>query len=148
MSSRPTAPVKRARRRGKGRRSAGFVLLEVLVAVAIAGVLMAVLLRAFSNTWSGIAVVREEAEGTLMARSILDEVLMRNTLSPGSQEGTLGRYAWTIATTLQTVSTVVAANEENKPTTASIFHVVVTMRGPSGRSNRLDAYKIGTPAAQ
>jgi hypothetical protein len=35
-----------------------------------------------------------------------------------------------------------------QPTTANIFHVVVTMRGPSGRSNRLDAYKIGQTPAQ
>jgi type II secretory pathway pseudopilin PulG len=147
MSFRPTA---KAKKRARG--SAGFALLEVLVAVGVAGVLMAMLIRAFSTTWGGIAIVREEAEGTLIARSILDELLMRPKLSPGAQEGTIGRYAWAVATTQQTVPTIQPPtdnnNEEKKSSTATILSIVVTTRGPSGRSNRLDAYKIGQQAAQ
>ena len=152
MLSRPTATASRRRiprsgMSGKGGK-AGFALLEVLVAVGISAVLMAVLIRAFVNTWSGISIVREEAEGTLLARSMLDETLMRGQLSPGSQDGTLGRYAWTIATSAQNVTAPPGANDEGKntPGTSTLFHVVVTLRGPSGRSNRLDAFKIGQPA--
>ena len=150
--------------KGKPRRGeAGFALIEVLVAVAVASVLMAVLIRSFVSTWAGINIVRDEAEGTLLARSILDELLLRGGLAAGSQDGTMGRYAWNVTTTMQTVTTVPAVqprsgeegnqrnqgNQQNQqPTTANIFHVVVTMRGPSGRSNRLDAYKIGQNTAQ
>jgi prepilin-type N-terminal cleavage/methylation domain-containing protein len=156
MSFRRTAKGKRSRRRGE----AGFALIEVLVAVAVASVLMAVLIRSFVSTWAGVNIVRDEAEGTLLARSILDELLLRGALAAGSQDGTMGRYAWNVTTTMQTVTTVPAAqprsgeegnqrNQQNQqPTTANIFHVVVTMRGPSGRSNRLDAYKIGQTTAQ
>jgi prepilin-type N-terminal cleavage/methylation domain-containing protein len=154
------------RRTAKGkphRGEAGFALIEVLVAVAVASVLMAVLIRSFVSTWAGVNIVRDEAEGTLLARSILDELLLRGTLAAGSQDGTMGRYAWNVTTTMQTVTTVPAAqprsgeegnqrnqgNQQNQlPATANIFHVVVTMRGPSGRSNRLDAYKIGQITAQ
>jgi prepilin-type N-terminal cleavage/methylation domain-containing protein len=136
---------------------AGFVLIEVLVAVGVAAVLMAVLMRAFVNTWSGVNIVREEAEGTLMARSMLEETLLRPQMQPGTQEGTLGRYAWTIATTMQTVTAAAPAqpqqksgdsntNANSKPSAATIYHVAVMLRGPSGRSNRLDAFKIGQPA--
>src|SRR5688572_20454763 len=147
MSFRQTARVKHLRRRG----DAGFALLEVLVAVAVASILMAVLIRSFVSTWAGINMVRDEAEGTLLARSILDELLLRGMLAAGSQDGTMGSYAWNVTTTMQTLTTVAAtqprsAEQGNQatpaPTTANIFHVVVTMRGPSGRSNRLDAYKI------
>ena len=55
---------------------------------------MAVLIRSFSQTWSGIGYVREEAEGTLLARSMMAEAIQRNRIAPGSQEGTIGRYAW------------------------------------------------------
>ena len=155
------------RRTAKGnhlrRGEAGFALIEVLVAVAVASVLMAVLIRSFVSTWAGVNIVRDEAEGTLLARSILDELLLRGTLAAGSQDGTMGRYAWNVTTTMQTLATVPAAQprsggEDNQrdqgnqlnqqQTTANIFHVVVTMRGPSGRSNRLDAYKIGQTTAQ
>ncbi len=156
MSFRRTAKGKHLHRRGE----AGFALIEVLVAVAVASVLMAVLIRSFVSTWGGINIVRDEAEGTLLARSILDELLLRGALAAGTQDGTMGRYAWNVTTTMQTVATVPAAqprsgaegnqrNQQNQqPTTANIFHVVVTMRGPSGRSNRLDAYKIGQITAQ
>ena len=156
MSFRRTAKVKHSRLRG----DAGFALIEVLVAVAVASVLMAVLIRSFVSTWAGVNIVRDEAEGTLLARSILDELLLRGALAAGSQDGTMGRYAWSVTTTMQTVATVPAAqprsgeegNQRNQgnqqPTTANIFHVIVTMRGPSGRSSRLDAYKIGQTTAQ
>jgi prepilin-type N-terminal cleavage/methylation domain-containing protein len=156
MSFRRTARVKHLRRRG----DAGFALIEVLVAVAVASILMAVLIRSFVSTWAGINIVRDEAEGTLLARSILDELLLRGMLAAGSQDGTMGRYAWNVTTTMQTLTTVAATQPQSAgqgsqgnqaaaaPTTANIFHVVVTMRGPSGRSNRLDAYKIGQTTAQ
>ena len=158
MSFRRTAKGKHLRRG-----EAGFALIEVLVAVAVASVLMAVLIRSFVSTWAGVNIVRDEAEGTLLARSILDELLLRGALAAGSQDGTMGRYAWNVTTTMQTLATVPAAqprsggegnqrdqgNQLNQQqTTANIFHVVVTMRGPSGRSNRLDAYKIGQTTAQ
>ena len=156
MSFRRTARVKRLHRRG----DAGFALVEVLVAVGVASILMAVLIRSFVSTWAGVNVVRDEAEGTLLARSILDELLLRGAMAPGSQDGTMGRYAWNVTTTMQTLTTAAAtqprraeqggeANRGNAaPTTANIVHVVVTMRGPSGRSSRLDAYKIGQTTAQ
>ncbi len=157
MSFRRTARVKPLHRR----RDAGFALVEVLVAVAVASILMAVLIRSFVSTWAGVNVVRDEAEGTLLARSILDELLLRGALGPGSQDGTMGRYAWNVTTTMQTLTTVAATQprraeqgsqadqgDSPAPTTANIFHVVVTMRGPSGRSSRLDAYKIGQTTAQ
>jgi type II secretory pathway pseudopilin PulG len=131
-------------------------LIEVLVAVGVASILMAVLIRSFVSTWAGINIVREEAEGTMLARSLLDEALLRGALAPGTQEGTMGRYAWNVTTTLQTVATVAAvqpraggdANQPQQATTANIFHIAVTMRGPSGRSSRLDAYKFGAAPAQ
>jgi prepilin-type N-terminal cleavage/methylation domain-containing protein len=156
MSLRRTAKVKHLSRRGE----AGFALIEVLVAVAVASVLMAVLIRSFVSTWAGVNIVRDEAEGTLLARSILDELLLRGMLAAGSQDGTMGRYAWNVTTTMQTLPVVPAVQppsgqegsqrtqQNQQPTTANIFHVVVTMRGPSGRSSRLDAYKIGQTATQ
>ena len=154
MSWHRTAKGKHPRRRSE----AGFALIEVLVAVGVASILMAVLIRSFVSTWAGVNIVRDEAEGTLLARSILDELLLRGALGAGSQDGTMGRYAWNVTTTMQTLTTVAATQPTSAqqgggqgnpaPTTTNIFHVVVTMRGPSGRSNRLDAYKIGQTTAQ
>jgi type II secretory pathway pseudopilin PulG len=95
------------------RANAGFVLIEVLVAVGVAAALMAVLIRSFSQTWSGVNIVREEAEGTLLARSMMAAALQRDKLVAGSQEGTAGRYAWKMTTAVMAVPTV--ASQPKQP---------------------------------
>ncbi len=142
------------------RADAGFVLIEVLVAVGVAAALMAVLIRSFSQTWSGINYVREEAEGTLLARSMMAEATQRSRLVPGTQEGTAGRYAWKLTTDLVPVPVIAGASQkkqqagspdEQQPqsdnqSTNVLYHVVLVLVGPSGRSNRLDSFEIGAPA--
>jgi hypothetical protein len=150
------------------RSNAGFVLIEVLVAVGVAAALMAVLIRSFSQTWSGVNIVREEAEGTLLARSMLAAALQRDKLAPGSQEGTAGRYAWKMTTAVVAVPTVASQpkqQQQQQPQQQQgvaqlgqppqqnadnqipkvLYHLVLVLVGPSGRSNRLDSYEIGQP---
>jgi prepilin-type N-terminal cleavage/methylation domain-containing protein len=134
------------------RSNRGFVLIEVLVAVGVAGALMAVLIRSFTQTWSGIGYVREEAEGTMLARSMMAEATERK-ITPGSQEGVIGRYAWKLTTTVLPFSAAAAKkpiqgeNADTIPTTTNVlYHLVIVLKGPSGRSNRLDTYKIAQAA--
>jgi hypothetical protein len=79
------------------RRSAGFVLVEVLVTAAVAAVLLAAVMRAYSSLWSGIGAVREETEAMLVARAVIEASTPRTNLVPLTQEGMTGRYAWSIA---------------------------------------------------
>jgi hypothetical protein len=151
------------------RANAGFVLIEVLVAVGVAAALMAVLIRSFSQTWSGISYVREEAEGSLLARSMMADI-QRDRLAPGTQEGVAGRYAWKLTTEVVPVPVMAgksqkkqqqtqqpaspdgqqqpaSSNEQPQQSDNALYHVVLVLVGPSGRSNRLDNFEIG-PAAQ
>jgi type II secretory pathway pseudopilin PulG len=79
------------------RRSAGFVLIEVLVTAAVAAVLLAAVMRAYSSLWSGIGAVREEIEAMLVARAVIEASTPRTNLVPLTQEGRTGRYVWSIA---------------------------------------------------
>jgi hypothetical protein len=153
------------------RATAGFVLIEVLVAVGVAAALMAVLIRSFSQTWSGVNIVREEAEGTLLARSMMAAALQRDKLAPGSQEGTAGRYAWKMTTAVVPVPTAKSQPKQKRqqqtqqqqgvsqlaqqpqqnaedPIPKVLYHLALVLVGPSGRSNRLDSYEIGQPPRQ
>ena len=154
--------------------NAGFVLVEVLVAVGVAAALMAVLIRSFSQTWSGINYVRDEAEATLLARSILAEATQRNHIAAGTQEGVVGRYAWKLTTVVLPIQVQQPQQQQQqqqqqqrsqqgqqqlsqqgqaqgqqqgqqqqpqRPPNA-LYHLVVVLKGPSGRANRLDTYKI------
>jgi type II secretory pathway pseudopilin PulG len=146
--------------------TSGFVLIEVLVAVGVAAALMAVLIRSFSQTWSGVNIVREEAEGTLLARSMMTAALQRDKLVPGSQEGTAGRYAWKMTTAVLPVPTAATQPRQQQQQTQQqgtsqpgqqpqqntenqipkvLYHLALVLVGPSGRSNRLDSYEIGQP---
>jgi type II secretory pathway pseudopilin PulG len=78
------------------RHSAGFVLVEVLVTAAVAAVLLAAVMRAYSSLWSGIAAVREETEAMLVARAVIEASTPRINVVPLTQEGMTGRYAWSI----------------------------------------------------
>ncbi len=72
----------------------GFVLIEVLVAVAVAGLILVALLKAFVNTWYGISTVREEAEAMMIARTLVSAVTPRENAAEASQQGSIGRYNW------------------------------------------------------
>jgi hypothetical protein len=85
------------RKPDKRRQSAGFVLVEVLVTAAVAAVLLAAVMRAYSSLWSGIGAVREETEAMLVARAVIEASTPRLNLVPLTQEGMTGRYAWSIA---------------------------------------------------
>src|SRR5690349_4454631 len=98
--------------------NAGFVLVEVLVAVGVAAALMAVLIRSFSQTWSGINYVRDEAEATLLARSMLSEATQRNRIAPGTQEGVVGRYAWKLTTVVLPIQVQQQAQQQQQQTQA------------------------------
>jgi len=85
------------RKPGKQAGSDGFVLIEVLVTAAVAAVLLAALMRAFSTVWGNIGGVREETEAMLVARAVIEASAPRHNLVPLTQQGTSGRYAWTIS---------------------------------------------------
>jgi type II secretory pathway pseudopilin PulG len=160
--------------------TAGFVLVEVLVAVGVAAALMAVLIRSFSQTWSGVNYVREEAEATLLGRSMLTEAIQRNRITPGTQEGVVGRYAWKLTTVVLPIAVQQkqqqqqqqqqqqtqaqqqlqrppqqqggqpqpqqgpdqGQQQEQQQPPSALYHLIIVLKGPSGRANRLDTYKI------
>ena len=76
--------------------SPGFMMIEALVAIAVAAVLLAVLMQGFSSVWRGIGHVREETEAMLVARAVIEATAPRLNLAPGAHEGVTGRYAWTV----------------------------------------------------
>lgn len=122
------------------------MLVEVLVAVAVAAIIMAVLIRAFATTWSGIAAVREEAESMLLARSMLDHEPMSRKLVSGVRTGSIGRYAWTVTTAKAAVVAPIKSadntNNEQPVTPWALYRVVVVMNAPSGRSTTLETFQL------
>ena len=120
----------------------GFVLIEVLVAVAVAGVLLVVIVRSFVNTWYGIGVVREEAEAALVARSLINAVAARQNMSELSQTGNVGRYNWA----MEIKKVPVPANADSEGGfTWSLYRIGIAVTEPNGRRLRIETSRLSRP---
>lgn len=167
MSCRPAAPDTDPR--------AGFTLIEVLVAGTVAAILLVALLRAFGGIWSLNTRVREEAEGMIIARAVLEAATARDTLSTRAQEGRAGTYQWGVSIEEALVGApppipeVVAArlrlagtandeddeeddNSDGEKSAADqtkwqLYRIRVAVVAPSGRRTLLESVKLG-PAAR
>ena len=121
----------------------GFVLIEVLVAVAVAGVILVALSRSFLSTWFGISTVREEAETMLIARTLISAVTPRENASEIVQKGTIGRYNWALEVKKTPVAAAGAVDETPFPWT--LYRVGVVVTAPNGRRTSIETSRLSRP---
>jgi len=142
MSSRRTGAEPHATR--------GFVLIEVLVAVGVAAIIMAALLRSFTSTWAGINAVREEAESMLLARTLLADATESGKILAGTRNGTIGRYGWNltaIPTPVAPPANQATAGADKPPASPwTLYRVDLVITTPSGRSKSLETFRLGQTA--
>lgn len=65
----------------------GFTLMEVMVAIAVMGITLIGLMHIFSSLLSGIGKSELYAEGTLVAREVLERSMIGKTLEEGVYSG-------------------------------------------------------------
>jgi hypothetical protein len=119
-------------------------MIEVLVAVAVAAVLLVALQRAFISTWFGISTVREEAEAMLIARTLITAVTPRENAGELSQQGSIGRYNWSLEVTKAPVAPVAAADSQT-PFAWTLYRAGVVVTAPSGRRTSLETSRLSRP---
>jgi prepilin-type N-terminal cleavage/methylation domain-containing protein len=125
--------------------SRGFVLIEVLVAVAVAAVLLVALSRAFVSTWMGISTVREEAETMLIARALIGSVTPRDNATELSQQGSIGRYNWALEVKKAPMAAPAAGAESETPFRWTLYRAGVVVTAPSGRRTSLETSRLSRP---
>ncbi len=82
--------------------------METLVALAILGIALGVVLQAFSGGLKSSRTAREYAQGIFHAREKMEELLLSEPLEPGTAEGSFGdAFRW------RTEVTRVATPEED-----------------------------------
>jgi prepilin-type N-terminal cleavage/methylation domain-containing protein len=79
---------------------AGFTLMEVMVAVAVMGIALIGLMHIFSSLLSGIGKTELYAEGTLVAREVLERSMIGKTLEEGIYNGEVRQmFKWELIVT-------------------------------------------------
>ena len=145
------------------RRSAGFSLVEVLVALAVAAMMTGILVKFVAGTRSNSARVGEALDMATMAETLLARTLSNHALQPGRTTGRTGPFRWRIEVQ-PTPFTAVARKmhtpagagttkpEPDKSSRESIatpwvaYRIAVAIEAPSGRKHVADTVKIGPPA--
>jgi prepilin-type N-terminal cleavage/methylation domain-containing protein len=83
--------------RCQGRRgSAGFSLVEVLIALAVAAMMTAVLLRYIAGTRANAARIGEALEMATLSDTLLARISSGPGLQPGLTNGKTGPFAWRV----------------------------------------------------
>jgi len=139
----------------KGDARAGYVLVEVLVATAVAALIFTALIRSFATTWSNSGRVREEAEAVFVGRAVLQAVGARTMLRMGSQDGTSGPYAWSVSITEPPAPIMPDAgkkpagdnsdddDDDGDTNRWTLYRITIAVTAPSGRKTTLDTFRLG-----
>ena len=118
-------------------------MIEVLVAVAVAGVILVALSRSFLNTWFGINTVREDAEAMLIARTLISAVTPREKASEIVQQGSIGRYTWALEVKRAPMAAPTVDNETPFPW--MLYRVGVVVTAPNGRRTSVETSRLSRP---
>ena len=121
----------------------GFTLIEVVVAMAILGVALTVIIELFSG---GLRLARTSAEYTKAinyARIKMEEIAIKQTMEEGTQEGEFDHtFRWQVETKKVDVLPIEKGIDFKPPT--ELFQVKVNVLWKSGsreRSTHLETYR-------
>jgi general secretion pathway protein I len=126
------------------KRVCGFTLIEVVVAMAILGIGLTIIIELSSG---GLRLARTSMEYTKAvnyARMKMEEIAVKKNLEEGSEEGELDHtYRWKMD--IKRADLLPIENETDSKAPAEVFHVKIDILWKSGskeKSNHIESYKM------
>jgi len=132
------------------RGTAGFTLIEVLVAIAVLAVVLGAIGAVVGNTVRSIRSVDRRLPLLETAQSLIASLPSRDALQPGTQSGASGEYRWRIDAVLlnrnvpdtaASTAATVAAGAAPKVTWVPLA-ITVRAQGSEGPPVRLDTVRL------
>jgi general secretion pathway protein I len=132
------------------RGSAGFTLIEVLVAIAVLAVVLGAIGAVVGNTVRSIRSVDRRLPLLETAQSLIASLPARDALQPGTQSGTSGDFRWRIDAVLlnrnvpDNAAAALSAAATGAPPKVNWVPLAITVRvqGSEGPPVRLDTVRL------
>jgi general secretion pathway protein I len=132
---------------GKGRGQGGFTLVEVVVAMAILGISLVLVIELFSG---GLRLGRASEEYTVaaqLARQKIEEIALYKQVQEGSEEGEFdSTYRWQVE--VKKIDLLPLANETDYKPPAYLYQIQVRIIWKSGskeRTTRVETFRAVKP---
>jgi len=88
-----------SKQRPRAGQSAGFTLLEALIAIVILALSLSALLQLYSTGLRGVGSIDDHLRARLLAQSVMAEMSYDRRLRPGKLQGRFDQFAWTLSIT-------------------------------------------------
>ena len=132
---------------GMGRARGGFTLVEVVVAMAILGISLVLVIELFSG---GLRLGRASEEYTVaaqLARQKIEEIALSKQVEEGIEEGEFDRtYRWRVE--VKKIDLLLLANETDYRPPVDLYQVQVRIIWKSGskeRTTRIETFRAFKP---
>jgi len=127
-----------------GKKASGFTLIEVVVAMAILGIGLAVVVELFGGGLRLAGVSDEYTKATGYARIKLEEITLARTLEEGVQEGDFdNRFRWQVE--VKKVDLLPPGKETTYQPPVALYRVKIDVLWQSGSRDRvatLESYRM------
>jgi len=120
------------------RGSAGFTLIEVLVAISVLAVVLGAIGAVVGNTVRTIRSVDRRLPLLETAQSLIASLPTRDALQPGTQSGTSGEFRWRIDAVLLNRN----VPDDAKAAKWTPLAITVRVQGSEGPPVRLDTVRL------
>ena len=122
----------------KSASTAGFTIIEALIALALVAVILAAIAPLMATTHRGVRSVEQHIALVSTARTIENGLPDRDQLTPGSLSGELAGNRWRVDILPFAASTL----DGGSPSRWAPQTVIITVRSPSGASLRLNTVRL------